>query len=96
MYKHILIATDGSELAEKAIKTGLSLAKALGARATAVTVTEPWTSFVTWRGDRRFSRRRIRKVCGRWGCKNPGSGHQRRQAVGYNMCHDPHQRTVSS
>ena len=47
MYKHILIATDGSELAEKAVKTGLSLAKALGARATAVTVTEPWTAFVT-------------------------------------------------
>jgi nucleotide-binding universal stress UspA family protein len=47
MYKHILIATDGSELAKKAVKTGLSLAKALGARATAVTVTEPWTAFVT-------------------------------------------------
>jgi nucleotide-binding universal stress UspA family protein len=47
MYKHILIATDGSELAEKAVTTGLSLAKALGARATAVTVTEPWTAFVT-------------------------------------------------
>jgi nucleotide-binding universal stress UspA family protein len=47
MYKHILIATDGSELAEKAVKTGLGLAKALGARATAVTVTEPWTAFVT-------------------------------------------------
>jgi nucleotide-binding universal stress UspA family protein len=47
MYKHILIATDGSELAEKAVRTGLSLAKALGARATAVTVTEPWTALVT-------------------------------------------------
>jgi nucleotide-binding universal stress UspA family protein len=47
MYKHILIATDGSQLAEKAVKTGLSLAKALGARATAVTVTEPWTALVT-------------------------------------------------
>ncbi len=47
MYKHILIATDGSELAEKAVKTGLSLAKTLGARATAVTVSEPWTAFVT-------------------------------------------------
>jgi nucleotide-binding universal stress UspA family protein len=44
MYKHILIATDGSELAEKAVKTGLTLAKALGAQATAVTVSEPWTA----------------------------------------------------
>jgi nucleotide-binding universal stress UspA family protein len=42
MYKHILIATDGSELAHKAEQTGLALAKALNARATAVTVTEPW------------------------------------------------------
>jgi nucleotide-binding universal stress UspA family protein len=42
MYKHLLIATDGSELAEKAVRAGLKLAAALGARATAVTVTEPW------------------------------------------------------
>ena len=44
MYKHILIATDGSELAAKAVAQGLDLAKALGAKVTAVTVTEPWTS----------------------------------------------------
>ena len=42
MYKHILIATDGSELAEKAVKQGLELAKHLNATVTAVTVTEPW------------------------------------------------------
>ncbi len=42
MYKHILIATDGSELASKAVAQGLELAKALGANATAVTVSEPW------------------------------------------------------
>ena len=42
MYKHILIATDGSELSQKALTTGLALAKALEAKATAVTVTEPW------------------------------------------------------
>ena len=29
MYKHILIATDGSELAAKAVTQGLELAKAL-------------------------------------------------------------------
>jgi nucleotide-binding universal stress UspA family protein len=45
MYKHILIATDGSELAGKAVATGLELAKALGARATALTATDPWTAF---------------------------------------------------
>lgn len=42
MYKHILIATDGSDLAQKAEWTGLTLAKALDAQATAVTATEPW------------------------------------------------------
>jgi nucleotide-binding universal stress UspA family protein len=42
MYEHILIATDGSELARKAETTGLTLAKEIKAKVTAVTVTEPW------------------------------------------------------
>jgi nucleotide-binding universal stress UspA family protein len=40
MFKHVLIATDGSELAQKAVMHGLALAKALDARVTAVTVTD--------------------------------------------------------
>ena len=47
MYKHILIATDGSELASKAVAVGLELAKSLNARTTAVNVTEPWSATVT-------------------------------------------------
>ena len=47
MYKHILIATDGSELAGKAVTAGLALAKQLNANVTAVTATEPWTAMVT-------------------------------------------------
>jgi len=46
MFKHILIATDGSELAAKAVTTGLGLAKTLGAMVTVVTVTEPRTHLV--------------------------------------------------
>jgi nucleotide-binding universal stress UspA family protein len=46
MYKHILIATDGSDLAAKAVATGLALAKQLGAKVTAVTATEPWTAMM--------------------------------------------------
>lgn len=42
MFKHILIATDGSELAQKAITQGLDLAKAVDAKVTIVTVTEAW------------------------------------------------------
>ena len=40
MYKHILISTDGSEVAQKGIDHGLSLAKSVGAKVTVVTVTE--------------------------------------------------------
>jgi nucleotide-binding universal stress UspA family protein len=40
MYRHLLIATDGSELAASAVAGALSLAKAIGARVTAVTVTD--------------------------------------------------------
>ena len=46
MYKHILIATDGSELARKAVAAGLELAKQLKCKVTAVTVTEPWAAVV--------------------------------------------------
>ena len=42
MFKHILIAIDGSELAQKAETVGLTLAAALNARVTAVTATKPW------------------------------------------------------
>jgi len=44
MFRHILIATDGSELAAKAVARGLDLAKSLGAEATAIYVTEPWVA----------------------------------------------------
>src|SRR5262249_42079472 len=40
MYKHILISTDGSEVAQKGVDHGLSLAKSLGARVTVIMVTE--------------------------------------------------------
>ncbi len=41
MYRHILIATDGSELAGKGVEHGLALASKLQARATVLTVSEP-------------------------------------------------------
>jgi nucleotide-binding universal stress UspA family protein len=47
MYKHILIATDGSELAGKAVAAGFDLARQLEAKVTAVTVTEPWTAYMS-------------------------------------------------
>ena len=40
MYQHILISTDGSEVAQKGVDHGLSLAKSLKARVTIIMVTE--------------------------------------------------------
>ena len=41
MYKNILIATDGSELAAKGVRHGLALAEQLGAKVTFLSVVEP-------------------------------------------------------
>lgn len=41
-YKHLLITTDGSDLANKGVENGLALAKALKARVTVFTVTQPF------------------------------------------------------
>jgi nucleotide-binding universal stress UspA family protein len=41
MYTHILIPTDGSELAGKAVQHGIALAKLIGAKVTMLTVLPP-------------------------------------------------------
>ncbi len=45
VYRHLLIATDGSELASKGVREGLSLALDLGASVTFLNVTEPFPAF---------------------------------------------------
>ena len=45
MFKHILVATDGSQLSEKAAVGAVQLAKSLSARLTAVTVSAPFHVF---------------------------------------------------
>jgi nucleotide-binding universal stress UspA family protein len=47
MYTNILIPTDGSELAGKAIQHGIALAKRIGAKATVLTVLPPFHTFTT-------------------------------------------------
>ena len=42
MYKHIIVATDGSDIAGEAMKHAIDLAKEIGAKLSAVTVTEPF------------------------------------------------------
>ena len=47
MYTNILIPTDGSELAGKAVQHGIALAKRIGARITVLTVLLPFHTFTT-------------------------------------------------
>ena len=46
MYRHILIATDGSDLSGRAVRQGLALSQTLQAQATVITVTEPWDAVI--------------------------------------------------
>ncbi|SRR5581483_92989 len=56
MFKHILIPTDGSELSEKAVRAGVSMAKTLGAKITALhvypTVFALYYGELAWTDDR--------------------------------------------
>ena len=45
MDKHILIPTDGSDLSKEAVTYGISLAKAVNADVTAITVTVPFHTY---------------------------------------------------
>jgi nucleotide-binding universal stress UspA family protein len=47
MYSNILIPTDGSELAAKAVQHGIALAERIGAKATVLTVLPPFHTFTT-------------------------------------------------
>ena len=42
MYKHLLIPTEGSDLADKAVQHGIDLAKETGAKVTVLTVSPPF------------------------------------------------------
>ena len=47
MYNNILIPTDGSELAGKAVQHGITLAKRIGSKTTVLTVLPPFHTFTT-------------------------------------------------
>lgn len=47
MFRHLLIATDGSALSEDAARNAIGLAKSLGARVTVVTASLPYHVFTT-------------------------------------------------
>ena len=49
MFKHILLPTDGSKLSDKAVKQAIKMAKALGAKITAMHVMPDYDRFVSER-----------------------------------------------
>ena len=51
MFRHILIPTDGSDIANIGVDRGLDLAKEHGSRLTVVTVTEPLGGQFAYAGD---------------------------------------------
>lgn len=65
MYQHILIATDGSELSEKAVHAGIDLAKRLGAKATLFTSSSEFRIFETDSSMISLSREKYASECER-------------------------------
>ena len=61
MYKHILIPTDGSDLAGMAITHGIQFAKEIGAEVTGVTVTEPFHLLTVAPSQLEYTRAEYRK-----------------------------------
>jgi len=61
LYKNILIPTDRSELANKAVKHGALLAKENGARITVVTITEPFHLFSVAMSQIEYTRSEYKK-----------------------------------
>ena len=62
MYRHILIPTGGSELAERGVAQGLALAKFLGAKVSVIFVVEPFEGLVRFSKSGRRTRRLLRKA----------------------------------
>ena len=82
MYKHILIATDGSDLAFKGVDQGLALAKALNAKATAITVSESWTTVATGEMAMAFPIDEYEKGCAEGAAKILGAVSKRADKAG--------------
>ena len=98
MYKRILIATDGSELADKAVATGLTLAKQLEASIVAVHVTEPWATDIAPELKNEPFLREYSGACANHAAKILGAVAARARAVGvdYIVRHIPDRYVADS
>lgn len=61
MYKHILIAIDGSAIGAKALDHGIALARSVKARVTIVNVTERWSALDMAIESRKSSRNPVQE-----------------------------------
>jgi nucleotide-binding universal stress UspA family protein len=66
MYQHLLIAIDGSDLAQKALTQGVALAKALDAKVTMVTVSEPWHAYAAGEAAIPFPVKEYQESVAKW------------------------------
>jgi nucleotide-binding universal stress UspA family protein len=65
MFKHILVPTDGSPLAQRGVKTGIGFAKSLGARVTLLHVVPPYVPPYDTLGHLSVTAADHRKACAR-------------------------------
>jgi nucleotide-binding universal stress UspA family protein len=82
MYQHILIATDGSRLAGKAVATGLALAAVLKAGVTAVTAEEPLEALMVAEPSQRSSVGEFERVAAESARRILAEVHERAQEQG--------------
>jgi nucleotide-binding universal stress UspA family protein len=94
VYAHLLIATDGSDLALKAVEQGLALAKALKAKATAITVTESWATIATAEMGMAFPIDDYNRGCADGAAKILETVAKTGRAERRHMLHVPRQRPV--
>jgi nucleotide-binding universal stress UspA family protein len=84
VFKHILVATDGSALSRPAIRAGIGLAKKLGARLTGLTVLAPYSPASAFSGLRGFSDAALRES---WRALAAFNAEARRQEVAATAAH---------
>jgi nucleotide-binding universal stress UspA family protein len=93
MYDHLLIATDGSEVANTAVEQGLVLAKKLGAKVTFVAVTEPVGANAVGEMDVNFDPTSVASINAKWATKVLARVTEAAKAAGvdYDALHVPEQ-----
>ena len=82
MFKNILLPTDGSELATRAVDRGIALAKAVGAKVTVLTVVEHFKVFTTNPVLLKASIQEYRKQAAEHGQKVLGEASAKAEAAG--------------